>query len=123
MTLSEGWENVTNFTTSATTDFSGSVTNKSVGDDQLKTTLAYAIPVGCLVIVLVVLAIVGIRRRNSVMNRWNCFRRMRNTHPRFYTTTGLRRDSEFDSYSEVDVQSSSSKKGADNQGYRLATVF
>lgn len=117
-------ENVTNYTTTATsTDISGSVTNKPVDDDQWKTTIAYAIPVSFVVIVLIVLVIVGIRRRNSMLSKWNCFRRMKTTYPRFYTNTGLRRDSEFDSYSDNDIQPSSLRKSNSSQVFQLATVF
>lgn len=112
--------NLTNLTT--TIDYSDSVPNPSVGDDRLKTTLAYAIPFSCLAVVLVLIVIIGVRQRNRLMNKWNCLRRMKNTNPKFYATTGIRRDSEFDSYSGDNVQRSSDK-GEDSQGYRLATVF
>lgn len=109
-----------NLTTTA--DYTDAVSSPTVGDDRLKTTLAYAIPFSCLAVVLLLIVIIGVHQRDRLMKRWNCLRRMRNTNPKFYATTGIRRDSEFDSYSGDDIQRSSCK-GEDSQGYRLATVF
>lgn len=62
--------------------------------------LTYAIPLACVAIAMVLLIAIGINRRHHVLEKWTSLKRMRNTDPRFTERTGLRRDSEYDSYSD-----------------------
>jgi hypothetical protein len=71
-----------------------------VDDNDMKHILTYALPLSCLAIVIVVIITIGIHRRHRVLENWTSLKRMRNTNPRFIERTGLRRDSEYDSYSD-----------------------
>ncbi len=106
-----------NFTTTVTNDNDTS-TNQPNDNGDLKRILIYAIPSSCLVIVIVLLVVIGIRKRHYVMEKWTSLTQMRNTNPKFYLTNGLRRDSEFDSYNQENIQSSTN-----GQEYSLSTVF
>jgi hypothetical protein len=107
----------TNFTTIVTNDNDTS-TNQPNDDGDLKRILTYTIPLSCFVIVVVLLVAIGICKRHYVMEKWTSLTQMRNTNPKFYLTNGLRRDSEFDSYGQEDVQPSTN-----GQEYSLSTVF
>jgi len=71
-----------------------------VDDNDMKHILTYALPLSCLAIVIVVIITIGIHRRHRVLENWTSLTRMKNTNPRFIERTGLRRDSEYDSYSD-----------------------
>ena len=59
--------------------------------------LSYAIPLSCVVIVMVLLMAFGIHRRYRVFEKWSSLKQMSNTNPRYTERAGLRRDSEYDS--------------------------
>lgn len=65
--------------------------------DDMTRTLTYAIPVSCLAIVIVLLLAVGMHRRQDLLEKWASLKQMKNTNPRFYERSGLRRDSEYES--------------------------
>ncbi len=105
------------FTTTITYDYNAS-TNQLNDDENLKRILAYTIPFSCLAIVVVLLVTIGICKRRVVIGKWMLFKQMRNTNPKFYHTAGLRRDSEFDSFNQEDIQSPTN-----GREYALSTVF
>ena len=108
----------TSVTTTVTYDYNQS-TNRLNNDENFKRMLAYTIPLSCLGIVVVILVAIGICKRRHVMRKWMLFKQMRNTNPKFYHTTGLRRDSEFDSFDQDDVQPPTTN----GREYSLSTVF
>ncbi|CAF0780602.1 unnamed protein product [Adineta steineri] len=75
-------------------------TTQSSNDNDMKHILSYAIPIACLAIGIVLLIVIGIQRRHRVLEKWSSLTRMRNTNPRFIERTGLRRDSEYESYND-----------------------
>lgn len=115
--------NVTSTTT--VTDEYSTVTTQSTRNIDLTNILSYAIPLSCLVIIVVIMITIGIRQRQRVLEKWTSLKRMRNTNPRFLQTTGLRRDSEFDSLGREDTlsseQSQESSYSTQSQ-YQLATI-
>ncbi|CAF0764261.1 unnamed protein product [Didymodactylos carnosus] len=56
--------------------------------------IEYAVPLGCVALLLLILTVVKIRHRQRGSNIWLLIRRMRNTNLKLFGTT-LRRDSEF----------------------------
>ena len=66
------------------------------GNDMTRI-LTYAIPLSCVAIVMVLLIAIGIYRRHGIFEKWSSLSRMKNTDPRFYERSGLRRDSEYES--------------------------
>jgi hypothetical protein len=117
MTTNIKFQDLTNLTTTRVTSDYDTITTQSIDDGNLKRTLIYAIPLSCLVIILVILVVIGIRQRHCVMKKLISLKQMRNTNPKFYQTTGLRRDSEFESFSQEDIQSPTN-----GQEYSLTTV-
>ncbi|CAF0784800.1 unnamed protein product [Adineta steineri] len=75
-------------------------TTQSSNDNDMKYILSYAIPIACVAIGIVLLIVIGIQRRHRVLEKWSSLTRMRNTNPRFIERTGLRRDSEYESYND-----------------------
>ncbi|CAF0753611.1 unnamed protein product [Adineta steineri] len=75
-------------------------TTQSSNDNDMKHILSYAIPIACVAIGIVLLIVIGIQRRHRVLEKWSSLTRMRNTNPRFIERTGLRRDSEYESYND-----------------------
>ncbi len=116
MTTDIKFQDLTNLTTTVTSDYD-TITTQSIDDENLKRTLTYAIPLSCLVIILVILVVIGIRQRHCVMKKLISLKQMRNTNPKFYQTTGLRRDSEFESFNQEDIRSPTN-----GQEYSLTTV-
>lgn len=95
-------ENSSNATTNANVNSHWTSTSSSFDDDgdDWKHVLAYAIPLSCVAIVIVVMLAVGFQRRHRVLEKWSSLTRMRNTNPRFLERAGLRRDSEYDSHND-----------------------
>ncbi|CAF2346494.1 unnamed protein product [Rotaria sp. Silwood2] len=90
------YKNIQNLTTTII-DTRYTVTTESYNDNNDMTRiLTYAIPLSCVVIVVVLLAAIGFHRRQRVLEKWSSLKRMRNTNPRCIESTGLRRDSEYD---------------------------
>ncbi|CAF0910805.1 unnamed protein product [Rotaria sordida] len=100
-------QHIVNLTTTTTTSSNGwqTISTHSPDDDHLRKILAYAIPLSCFTIVLIVVIFIGIRQRRVILEKWISLKRMRNTNPKFLQNTGLRRDSEFDSYNHDHVKS------------------
>jgi hypothetical protein len=89
--------NIQNLSTTTPIDSHFTFTTESFEDvNDMTRILSYAIPLSCLAIVMVLLIAVGILRRQSVLEKWSSLKRMKNTNPRFYERTGLRRDSEYE---------------------------
>ena len=88
----------------------------------LEKVLSLAIPLSCLTLILVVAAAIGIRQRHRVLDKWASLRRMRNTNPRFLRSTGLRRDSEFESFDGNQPVISHENALYQERVYRLKTI-
>lgn len=119
------FENITNLTTTRTTLTQGPNT-QSTDNDDLKIILSYAIPLSCLTIILVIVTILIIHYRQRIYHRWNTFKRMRNLDPKFRHSTGIRRDSEFNSYDQDDINVitiNDDNFSIKDQEYRLTTIL
>jgi hypothetical protein len=117
------FQNIINLTTITTTLTDST---QPTDNDDLKRTLSYAIPLSCLAIILVLLIVLGIRYRHHIFDKWMSLKRMKNTNTDYRHSVGIRRDSEFDSFNQEDVnsttapnQDTSSNK---EQDYRLKTI-
>lgn len=104
-----------------TTTLAGNASTSSSAPYDLKRILSYAVPFSCLTVVVFLLVIVGIRQRHRVLEKWISLKRMRNTNPKFQQKTGLRRDSEYDSYNANDVNITRIDQH-DLLQYRLETI-
>jgi len=112
--------NLTTVTTTLTGGYHTDSTQRMDKDD-LKRTLSYAIPLSCFAIILVILIAFGIRYRHRIFDKWLSLKRMKNTNPDYRHSVGIRRDSEFDSFNQEDVNSPTINQ-ENSQEYRLATV-
>ena len=115
-------------TATSTIGIDSHVTNlpESFDDNHdMKGILSYAFPLSCFAILVVLLLIVAVHRRKHVLEKWSSLTRMKNTNPRFYERTGLRRDSEYESSTEsyatvttIPDQETTTKES----DYRVATI-
>ncbi|CAF0893588.1 unnamed protein product [Rotaria sp. Silwood1] len=98
-------KNIVTLTTTTPSNGFSTVSADAADDDQLRKILLYAIPLSCLIIFFIITGFIAIRQRHRILDKWSSLKRMRNTNPKFLQNTGLRRDSEFDSYNHVHVKS------------------
>lgn len=121
------FEDITNSTTTITTMSDGPHTDSTppTNNDDLKIILIYAIPLSCLAILIVIVIIFSIRRRQQIVDKWNSLTQMKNIDPKFRHSAGIRRDSEFDSYDADDVRTTTINQDNSNkdQEYRLTTIL
>jgi hypothetical protein len=117
-------DDIQNFTTTTSSDFNSHLTTVDPFNDNYDMTriLSYAIPLSCLAIITVLLLAVGIHRRHRVLEKWNSLTRMKNTNPRFYERTGLRRDSEYESPNDSIVTINDNAQIPNESDFRLATI-
>ncbi|CAF3467817.1 unnamed protein product [Rotaria socialis] len=87
------FKDIQNLTTSTIANGHNPLSND---DNDMTRILSYAIPLSCVVIVMVLLVATGINRRQRVLEKWTSLKRMRNTNPRCINDSVLRRDSEYD---------------------------
>ncbi|CAF2406193.1 unnamed protein product [Rotaria sp. Silwood2] len=97
-------KDIGNLTTTSSNSWH-TVSTPSTNDDQLRKILSYAIPISCFTIFFIIGVFIAIRQRQRILDKWSSLKRMRNTNPKFLQNTGLRRDSEFDSYNHDHVKS------------------
>lgn len=74
-------------------------TNPTDATDELndwKHILPYAVPVGCAIVAVFVLLLIGVSRRQKVLEKWSSLKRMKNTRPKNVEETVLRRNSEYE---------------------------
>lgn len=93
-----------NATISTTTSTANVISTHSLSNDQLKRILSYALPAACFTLLFLLIIGLTFRQRRRVMEKWASFRQRRNTSSKFSSTTGIRRDSEFDSFQHEHVQ-------------------
>ncbi len=116
------FQNMINLTTTLTDS------TQPTDNDDLKRTLSYAIPLSCLAIILVLLIVLGIHYRHHIFDKWMSLKRMKNTNPDYRHSVGIRRDSEFDSFNQEDVNSTTTtapnQENSSNkeQEYHLKTI-
>ncbi|CAF0947249.1 unnamed protein product [Rotaria sordida] len=116
------YKNIQNLTTSTIYESQYTRTTQSYDDiNDMTRILSYAIPLSCIVIVIVLLTAIGIHRRQRVLEKWTSLKRMRNTNPRCIERTGLRRDSEYDS-SNDGCESITIINEDQEADFRLATI-
>ncbi|CAF1123385.1 unnamed protein product [Rotaria sordida] len=116
------YKNIQNLTTSTIYESQYTRTTQSYDDiNDMTRILSYAIPLSCIVIVIVLLTAIGIHRRQRVLEKWTSLKRMRNTNPRCIERTGLRRDSEYDS-SNDGCESITIVNEDQEADFRLATI-
>ncbi|UJR21498.1 hypothetical protein I4U23_024582 [Adineta vaga] len=114
-------DNIFNNVTSTITDGYSTITTHIDNNVDLKTILSYAIPLSSLIIIFVLMIVFGIRQRHRVLDKWISLKRMRNTNPRFLTSVGLRRDSEFESHDDHE-RVISTLESSDNSNFLLTTI-
>lgn len=118
------YEDIRNLTLTPNANSHDTTPTASLGDD-MKRVLIYAIPLACISIVMVLVVVVGILRRQRVLERWTSVKQMRNTNPRCLERTGLRRDSEYESSNDdcvsVTVINDDSQM-ADEPKFHLASI-
>lgn len=90
-------------TTTGTTGYSTGSLDSFSDPKDMKQILTYALPLACAAIMVVLLIVVVLYRRHRVLENWTSLTRMKNTNPKFYERTGLRRDSEYEDHSESSV--------------------
>ncbi|CAF3340354.1 unnamed protein product [Rotaria sp. Silwood1] len=115
--------NIQNLTTTTTISNSRYTVTTDLYDDHNDMTriLSYAVPLSCVVIIIVLLTAIGFNRRQHVLEKWTSLKRMKNTNPRCTESTGLRRDSEYDLCN--DGLESVTIINEDNESdFRLATI-
>ncbi len=115
---------IQNWTIKTTSDINSHLTTVDPFNDNYDMTriLSYAIPLSCLAIMTVLLLAVVIHRRHRVLEKWNSLTRMKNTNPRFYVCTGLRRDSEYESPNDSIVTINEDTQISKESDFRLATI-
>ena len=120
-------EDIFNLSTTTATFTHGydSTSTQTTDNHQLETILSYTIPLSCFTVILVISIVIGIRKRYRILDKWISLSQMRNTNPKFQQDSGLRRNSEFESYNHADAKSVSISE--ENPLYtkrerRLATI-
>ena len=118
------YEDIRNLTLTSNANSYDTTPTASTGDD-MKRVLIYAIPLASVSIVMVLVLVVGILRRQHVLERWTSLKQMRNTNPRCLERTGLRRDSEYESSNDecISVTVINDDSQADNEPkFHLASI-
>ncbi|CAF3367581.1 unnamed protein product [Rotaria sp. Silwood1] len=116
------YKNIQNLTTTTISNSRYTVTTDLYDDhNDMTRILSYAVPLSCVVIIIVLLTAIGFNRRQHVLEKWTSLKRMKNTNPRCTESTGLRRDSEYDLCN--DGLESVTIINEDNESdFRLATI-
>jgi hypothetical protein len=114
---------IQNLTTTTAIDSRITTTLESFNDNNDMTyILSYALPISCFVIMMVLMLVVGIQRRQRILEKWTSLKRMKNTDPRFHERSGLRRDSEYESPSTCVINVSMENEDDFIPDYKLATI-
>ncbi|CAF1295443.1 unnamed protein product [Rotaria magnacalcarata] len=110
---------------STSPDGSQTVSTDATNNDQLRNVLNYAIPFSVFTIFLFIAFVLALRHRHRISDKWHSLKKMKNTNPKFLQDTGLRRDSEYESYNHDHIKSpldSLENPVNTERQYRLSTI-